>query len=221
MPAVLVIAIDGPAGSGKSTLARALADALDLPYVNTGSMYRAVTAQALEEGVSVDDAAGLARIARTLTFDLDRTSRPPSLTIDGRLADTELASAQVESTVSRVSRHPEVRAVLRDEQRRLGESGAVLEGRDIGSVVFPDATVKVFLEAEPGVRASRRADERESSPADRVAEELETRDRRDSRVTPLEPPADAVVVDTTSLSAAEVLELVLEVVRSRTGTWRT
>lgn len=221
MPTALVIAIDGPAGSGKSTLARGLAEALDLAYVNTGSMYRAVTARALEEGSSVDDAAGLARIARTLTFDLDRTSRPPSLTIDGRLAPTELASPQVESNVSRVSRHPEVRAVLRAEQRRLGEGGAVLEGRDIGSVVFPDATVKVFLEAEPDVRASRRADEREAARAERVAEELETRDRWDSRVTPLEPPADAVVVDTSTLSAAEVLELVLEVVRSRTGTWRT
>ena len=144
---VVIVAIDGPAGSGKSTLARRLARTLDMPYLNTGLMYRALTLQALQRGVDPDDADGLAALAREITFDLDWRVRPPELTIDGSRASEQLQSADVESRVSRVARHPHVREVLRAEQRRLSERGAVVEGRDIGTVVAPHADVKLYLQA--------------------------------------------------------------------------
>jgi CMP/dCMP kinase len=213
----IVVAIDGPAGSGKSTLARDLASALQLPYVNTGIMYRALTRRALRAAVDVDDGPALATLASRMRFDLDPTAGPPALRVDGRQPGEELAAAEVESNVSRVARHPEVRAVLRAEQRRLGGDGAVLEGRDIGSVVFPEATLKLYLQADVEARAARRAQEREAEEAERaVARRLEARDTLDARVNPFVPPADAVVIDTTSLDAAQVLARALELVRERT-----
>ena len=134
-----VIAIDGAAGAGKSTLAHRLAAELRLPYVNTGLMYRALALRAHREGVSTEDASALERLARAQRFELDSSVRPPELRIDGEPPEAALTSAEVESSVSAVSRHPEVRAVLRQEQRRLAAGGAVMEGRDIGSVVAPDA----------------------------------------------------------------------------------
>jgi cytidylate kinase len=213
----VVVAIDGPAGSGKSTLARDLASALQLPYVNTGIMYRALTRRALRAGVDVDDGPALAMLARRMRFDLDPTVEPAALLVDGRRPAEELAAAEVESNVSRVARHPEVRAVLRAEQRRLGGDGAVLEGRDIGSVVFPEATLKLYLQADVEARAARRAQEREAEEAEpAVARRLEARDTLDARVNPFVPLADAVVIDTTSLDAAQVLARALELVRERT-----
>ena len=213
----IIVAIDGPAGSGKSTLARGLASALHLPYVNTGAMYRALTRRALQEGVDSDDGAALATLAAAMRFDLDRAVEPGVLLVDGRRSDEGLASPEVESNVSRVARHPEVRAVLRAEQRRLGADGAVLEGRDIGSVVFPGATLKLYLRADAKARAARRARERESDEGGRVvADRLEARDALDARVNPFVPPEDAVVIDTTSMDAAEVLARALELVRERT-----
>jgi cytidylate kinase len=213
----VVVAIDGPAGSGKSTLARDLASALHLPYVNTGIMYRALTRRALRAGVDVDDGPALAALARRMRFDLDRTLEPAALRVDGRRPAEELAGAEVESNVSRVARHPEVRIVLRAEQRRLGGDGAVLEGRDIGSVVFPEATLKLYLQADVEARAARRAHERETEEAERaVAQRLEARDTLDARVNPFVPSADAVVIDTTSLDAAQVLVRALELLRERT-----
>jgi len=213
----IVVAIDGPAGSGKSTLARDLASALQLPYVNTGSMYRALTRRALDDSVDADDGPALARLAGAMRFDLDRTVEPAALRVDGRPPGEELAFAEVESNVSRVARHPEVRAVLRAEQRRLGRDGAVLEGRDIGSVVFPDATLKLYLQADAQARVARRAEERRADGRrDAVAERLEARDALDARVNPLVPPDDAVVIDTTSLDAGQVLARALELVRERT-----
>lgn len=217
MSTPVVVAIDGPAGSGKSTLARDLASALDLPYVNTGIMYRALTLRALRERVDADDGPALASLAGRMHFDLDRTVRPAELRVDGREPAEELAAAEVESNVSRVARHPEVRAVLRAEQRRLGGDGAVLEGRDIGSVVFPQATLKLYLQADVEARAARRAQEREAEGAEgAVARRLEARDTLDARVNPFVPPDDAVVIDTTSLDAAQVLARALGLVRERT-----
>jgi cytidylate kinase len=185
-----VIAIDGPAGSGKSTLARRLAETLELPYLNTGLMYRALTLRAAVAGVGADDGPALAALARTMKFDLDLSLRPPELSIDGGPPEPALTSPHVESTVSHVARHPEVREVLRAEQRRLAAGGAVVEGRDIGTVVAPAADVKLFLGAEEGERIARRTTER----------------REDE---------DAVAVDTTGMDPDAVYERALSLVRSR------
>ncbi|MGH2997638.1 MAG: (d)CMP kinase [Gaiellaceae bacterium] len=211
----VVVAIDGPAGAGKSTLARALAQELGLPYINTGLMYRSVAASALRAGADPADAGALAALARELRFSLGEGG-PPALRIDGGPDADELTSADVESVVSLVARHAEVRAVLRAEQRRLGAGGSVMEGRDIGTVVFPDADVKLFLRAEPDERAARRQTERGSEdPA--LAQALERRDALDARTNPLVPAEDARLVDTTGRGPDEVLEEVLGLVRTATG----
>jgi GTP-binding protein len=211
------IAIDGPAGSGKSTLARELAERLDLPYVNTGLMYRALARRALDEGVEPSEGQALERIARGFAFSLgpEEAGGPPELLIDGAPTGPDLRAEDVERIVSTTSAHPRVRSVLGDEQRRLAEGGAVMEGRDIGTVVLPDADVKIYLDARAEVRVERR--ELERVEADGVAEALERRDRRDARVNPLEPAEDAVVIDSSSLAADQVVDVALEVIRERTG----
>lgn len=210
----VIVAIDGPAGSGKSTLARRLAQTLDLPYLNTGLMYRALTLHALQRGVDPDDADGLAALAREITFDLDWRVRPPELTIDGSRASEQLQSADVESRVSRVARHPRVREVLRAEQRRLSERGGVVEGRDIGTVVAPHAHVKLYLQAEQSERISRRTSER-PAPTDPVGDALSARDALDSRTNPLRPADDADAIDTTGMTSDQVYERALATIRAR------
>jgi cytidylate kinase len=207
------IAIDGPAGSGKSTLARGLAKALHLPYVNTGLMYRALTRRALDERVDLEDGDALAALARTLTVDLDLTVDPPELLIDGRRPGPELTAPEVEGAVSLVSSHPAVRAVLVEEQRRLGRSGGVMEGRDIGRVVLPDAPVKIYLDAVPVERAERRTEERATGRS--LAEELARRDALDSRTNPFVPASDAVRLDTSERTPDETLAEALRLVRER------
>jgi CMP/dCMP kinase len=208
-----VIAIDGPAGSGKSTLAKRLAQELGLPYVNTGLMYRALTARGLEADLDPEDGAALAELARTIQFDLDHGSSPPTLRIDGRSPREDLLSAQVEGSVSAVARHPSVRTMMVDEQRRLGRDGVVMEGRDIGSVVFPDAEVKLFLEATPLERAKRRGLERGAAAATAAA----GRDSRDARVNPFVPAPGAVVIETTGRSQGEVYREAIRAVREAVG----
>ncbi len=218
-----VIAIDGPAGSGKSTLARRLAQTLDLPYVNTGLMYRAVTLEALSEGLDLDDGEALAGLARRITFDLDPRSTPRALRIGGREPSPDLSSAPVERHVSRVSAHGELRRVLHEVQRRLARGGAVVEGRDIGSVVLPDAEVKIFLRAPASVRAARRARERGAEAADGdaakdrdVVASLRRRDRQDERLNPFVPPPGGVALDTRDKDADAVFREALTLVRSLT-----
>jgi cytidylate kinase len=210
-----VVAIDGAAGSGKSTLARRLAIELGLPHVNTGAMYRALTLAARRLEVDIEDGDALAKLMETLNFTLSppgSSNEPRELWIEGAPPSEELESAEVEASVSAVATHPEVRAAMRAAQRALGEGGAVMEGRDIGSAVFPDAPVKVFLVAEPQERAGRRVEERG---VEEVAGALHERDRRDARVNPFVPAEDAVVIDTSELDVDGTLRTALAVVAER------
>lgn len=206
-----VVAIDGAAGSGKSTLARLLARELRLPYVNTGSMYRALTLAALRGAVDVEDGPALARLMDTLDFTLS-SGTDGELLIDGAPPSDDLETADVEASVSTVAKHPPVRSAMRVAQRALGVGGAVMEGRDIGTVVFPDAPLKLFLVAAPDERAGRRVDERGATD---VAEALHARDRLDARVNPHVPADDAVVIDTSDLSVEGTLRAALDAVASR------
>ena len=210
MSAPRVVAIDGAAGSGKSTLARGLARALRLPYVNTGVMYRALTLEADRRGLPFDDGDELAALMSTLTFDLGQ-GEPPELEVEGSPPSLDLDSPVVEAHVSEVAAHPQVRALMRRAQRALGLEGGVVEGRDIATVVFPDAPVKLYLVADTEARIDRRARQRGRGTHD-VGTALESRDRRDARVNPFEPPEDATMLDTTGLNIEETLEAALEVV---------
>jgi cytidylate kinase len=208
-----VIAIDGAAGSGKSTLARGIARALGTPYLNTGLMYRALTRAAIESGVDLDDGDALADLMQGLSFTLGRDAGS-ELQIQGSPPSPELEGPGIDASVSRAARHPQVRAMMRRTQRALGLRGAVVEGRDIGSVVFPDAPVKIFLTADAVARAARRAGERPDDEAS-VAEALRERDAKDARVHPFEATPDAVVLDTGRLGVDEALEVALALVRDR------
>ena len=209
-----VIAIDGAAGSGKSTLARGLAEALSLPYVNTGIMYRALTLAALDGGVDPDDGAALARLMSRLRFSLS-TGAPAEIEVEGSAPSAALESDRVEGEVSHVARHPEVRALMREGQRALGLPGAVVEGRDIGSVVFPDAPVKLFLTAAPDKRGERRAEQRGVADPEEVEVALLRRDTKDANVNPFEPADDAIVLDTSDRTVDDTLLDAIAIVRDR------
>jgi len=209
----VVIAIDGPAGSGKSTLAAGLAVRFDLPYVNTGLMYRALALRSIERGIGPDDVEGLVRLSEGLRFQLG-DGHPAVLLIDGEEPDDQLVSPEVEEIVSRVSRHPSVREIMRRAQRGLGAEGCVMEGRDITTVVFPDADVKFFLSAPPSVRADRRQQERGGGEA--VAE----RDALDRRTNPLEPAPGAHVLDTSALTRDEMFERAVAIAERALGEGR-
>jgi CMP/dCMP kinase len=212
----LLIAIDGPAGSGKSSVARAIADELGFINLNTGAAYRAVALVALQEGVSLDDGTSLAGVSRRVSLEAGGAR------VDGKpVPEDELRTPEVSAAASAVSARPEVRAVLLDVQREAArranrEGGAVVEGRDIGTVVLPEAELKVYLSAAPEERARRRAHQtgREAE-LDRIKEAMSQRDRQDSEreTSPLKPAPDAVILDTTSLSLEGVVSRVLELVR--------
>jgi cytidylate kinase len=210
-----VIAIDGAAGSGKSTLARRVADALGLPYLNTGSMYRALTLEALRRGVDPGEPEALVDLMGRLSFSMGR-GPGASLRIGGSEPDPELEGSAVDAAVSEVSAHPEVRALMHASQRSLGTHGGVVEGRDIGSVVFPDADVKLYLVADPAERAARRVGDRMADPSS-TEHALHARDAADATVNPFEPTPDAVVLDTGRLDAATALAIALRAIAERTG----
>jgi cytidylate kinase len=213
----LLIAIDGPAGSGKSSVARAVADKLGFANLNTGAAYRAVALLALREGVDLDDGASLAEVSRRVSLD------ERGALVDGVLVGESalLRTPEVSAAASTVSARPEVRAVLLEVQREAAreastQRGAVVEGRDIGTVVLPDAELKIFLSAAPEERARRRAHQtgREEE-LDRIREAMRKRDRQDSEreTSPLKPAPDAVTLDTTSLDLDGVVSRVLELAR--------
>jgi CMP/dCMP kinase len=206
----MIVAIDGPAGAGKSTVARALATRLGFRYLDTGAMYRALTWLALERGVGLDDggALGALAVASPITFDADHVS------IDGQDVTAAIREPDIDRAVSSVARHPEVREVMRDRQRELAEQGdAVIEGRDIGTVVCPHADVKVYLVADAAERARRRVSERPEIGAEALATDLRLRDERDAAQ--MQPAADARTIDTTDLDIEGVVDSIERLVHER------
>ncbi|MFL6240447.1 MAG: (d)CMP kinase [Actinomycetes bacterium] len=218
----LVVAIDGPSGAGKSTVARMLAQRLGADYLDTGAMYRAVTLYALEQGTDLEDAAAVAALANRLEFRPLLDPARPALLVEGRDVSAEVRSEPVTRAVSVVSAVPGVRArLVKVQQAALASADAiVIEGRDIGTVVAPDADVKIFLTADASSRASRRNLELTSSKAtvEETAADLARRDELDSgrSVSPLQPAADAVEIDTTDLTAEQAVDEILSVIRART-----
>lgn len=208
------IAIDGPAGTGKSTLARLLAKRLDGAYLDTGAMYRVATLQVLRAGIDPEDAPAVIAASADLPMEIGTDAGSERILLAGEDVSSEIRTAQVTAGVSAVSAVPEVRENLVELQRRLAAGGGtvVLEGRDIGTVVLPDAEVKVYLTASPEIRARRRTDQdhaagREADYEQVLAAVIE-RDRKDSSraASPLRPADDAVVVDTSDLTLDEVLD---------------
>jgi CMP/dCMP kinase len=217
----LIIAIDGPSGSGKSTLGQLLARALNLLYIDTGSMYRAVALAVLEAGLDPNDQRAVTKLAERL--DIDFAGDPESLTVllGGRDVTELTRSESVTEMSSRVSTISGVRRAMVERQRAIGKRGAVLNGRDIGTVVFPDATYKFFLTADAAERAQRRFQEDSAKKTGVSFEEtladMQERDRRDSTRadSPLRIADDALVIDSTGLSIEQVLARMLEVVKKK------
>jgi len=207
----MIVAIDGPAGAGKSTVARRLAERLRFRYLDTGAMYRAVTWLALREGDDLSQGELLGRLAAENPVELDEHGR---VFIGGTDVTSAIRRSSIDRLVPVVARHPEVRQVMRVRQRELAEQGdAVVEGRDIGTVVVPDAEVKVYLTAESTVRTSRRQAERPDIGADALATDLRLRDESDAAR--MRPADDAIEIDTSELHVDEVVERIERLVHER------
>jgi cytidylate kinase len=213
----ITVAIDGPAGAGKSTLARRLADKLGYFYIDTGAMYRAVALWALRAQVALSDMHRLEQLANEARIEFVPGSG--GVLLNGEDVTEAIRAPEIADAASQVSRVPAVRRAMVAKQREFGEhSSVVMEGRDIGSVVFPDATVKIFLDAHPEVRVERRAEE-SSQPPEVVARQLSERDQRDRTrpESPLLQAPDAIYVDTTGLSIDDVEAALLKIIRDRTS----
>jgi CMP/dCMP kinase len=218
----LIIAIDGPVGSGKSTVARRVAQLMDYVYVDTGAMYRAIALKAIRRGPSLEAADDLAALAADTHIDLRAQNGTQQVFLDGEDVTAAIRSPEVSQGASKVAVVAGLRHVLVTEQRRAGhKGGVVMEGRDIGSVVFPDAELKIFLTASPEVRAERRWREHQQKGdavnLARTLEEIHERDRRDREraSSPLVQSPDAVLVDSTAMEAEEVARLILMLAERR------
>jgi cytidylate kinase len=207
----MIVAIDGPAGAGKSTVARALADRLGFRYLDTGAMYRALTWLAMREGIDLSDGRALGTLAARHPVAFDEAGRVFIAATD---VTSSIRDARIDRMVPVVARHPEVREVMRVHQRELGERGdVVIEGRDIGTVVVPNAEVKVYLQADREERARRRSEERPGIGADALATDLRLRDESDAAR--MRPAADAEQIDTTNLRVEDVVDRIETIVRAR------
>jgi cytidylate kinase len=207
----MIVAIDGPAGAGKSTVASRLAERLGFRYLDTGAMYRALTWLAMHDAIPLDQGERLGDLARDYPVELDEAGR---VFIAGKDVTDAIRQARIDRLVPVVARHPQVRSVMRKRQRELAELGdAVIEGRDIGTVVAPDAEVKVYLKAERDVRERRRQAERPDIGADALATDLRLRDESDAAR--MQPAGDAEEIDTTELDVEDVVRRIEQLVRAR------
>ena len=214
-----VVAIDGPSGAGKGTVARAVAAALAFDYVDTGAMYRAVAWRTLDTGGSLDDEHGVAEVARTASFELSSAR----VVIDGQDVTRAIRTPAMDKAAATVARMPRVREALVSRQREYAEDGnVVMEGRDIGTVVFPDAAVKIYLDASPEERAARRSKDpahgaSKGTTLTDIASALRARDHSDRtrQASPLTCAPDAILVDTTGVPIDQVVERVVEIVADK------
>ena len=218
----MIIAIDGPAGAGKSTIASRLARKLGYVNLESGAMYRALAFKAIDNDISLDDEAALVKLAEASRIQLEPTFGGNRTLLDGHDISSRIRERDVTEAASRVSIHPKVREWMVTHQRAMGaEGGVVMEGRDIGTKVFPDADLKIFLDADPVVREQRRMTQQKikGELAANVAAELRERDRRDRTraASPLVAADDAVVINSSAMSEDEVLTRVEELVKAKLG----
>jgi CMP/dCMP kinase len=207
----MIVAIDGPAGAGKSTVARKLAERLGFRYLDTGAMYRALTWLAMREGLPLGDGPPLGDLARRNPVTFDEVGR---VLIAGADVTAAIRQSRIDRMVPVVARHAQVREVMRERQRELASLGnVVIEGRDIGTVVAPGAEIKIYLQADPEIRAARRQAERPDIGADALATDLRARDSSDRER--MQPADDAELIDTTRLEVEDVVGRIEELIRAR------